>query len=190
MANLAHSCKAVFLDRDGTLNEDPGYISDPKQVVLLPKAGEGLKALNEGGYRLFVVSNQSGLGRGLIKPENLPRIHDRFNELLLPFHVQIEHFLFCPHPPQAGCDCRKPSPKLIQQASSQFGINLQESFFIGDRLSDLQAGRAASCRGVALVRTGDGLLTEASLEQADQNTWPDFTGDDLLTVAQLVLSHN
>ena len=160
--------RAVFLDRDGTLNEDPGYLNHPAQMKLLPGVGEALSRLQDAGYRLAVVSNQSGVGRGLIEPETLPLIHDRMDELLKAYGVKLHAYVCCVHRPEEGCECRKPKPRLLLDAASQLGADLSRSYMVGDKASDLEAGRLAGCRGSVLVRTGDGQKTEESGVRADQ----------------------
>lgn len=171
--------KAVFLDRDGTINEDPGYLSRPEQLVLLPDVAEALAELRRAGYLLVVVSNQSGVGRGLIEAGMLPRIHDRLGEMLGSSDARIDHYELCTHRPEDSCECRKPKPKLLVDAARALRIDLSRSYMVGDKLSDLGAGRAAGCRGVALVRTGEGARTEKELISGQA----DFIADSLKQVA-------
>ena len=148
--------KAVFLDRDETLNPDPGYISDPERFSLYPWVPGGLRLLKESGYLLVVVSNQSGVGRGLIEPEALERIHAKLDRLLLEqVGFTMDAFSICPHRPDEGCVCRKPKPELLLNAARTLEISLAESFMIGDRPSDVQAGVAAGVRKSYLVLPGD-----------------------------------
>jgi histidinol-phosphate phosphatase family protein len=179
--------KAVFLDRDGTLNYDPGYLSDPDQLELLEGVGGALSLLKKSGFELIVVSNQSGIARGLIEPEVLNEIHVRLNELLEKEGASIDAFYLCIHHPDEACDCRKPKPKLLFQAAIERGINLSSSFMVGDKLSDLEVGRAAGCQGVALVRTGYGQETEKKPGAKD---FSDFIGDGLKEVAEWISSQN
>lgn len=176
--------RAVFLDRDGTLNEDPGYLSDPMQLKLLPGVGESLAKLNEAGYRLVVVSNQSGVGRGFIREETLPLIHRRLDELLVPYGARIDHYELCLHMPEDHCDCRKPKPKLILDAARELGIDLSKSFMIGDKWSDIEAGVAAGCRANILVRTGEGVSAESKLKPGEAS----FVSDELSGAVSWVLS--
>ena len=175
---------AVFLDRDGTINEDPGYLNDPDQIILLPGAGEGLFLLAQKGYFLVVVTNQSGVARGLVKEEMLPLIHRRLNQELSRFGAKIDHFSICVHHPDENCECRKPKSKLLMDAAEKFGIDLANSYFVGDKGSDLAAGRAAGCKGVALVRTGYGAEMEKKLKSGDAN----FVGSTLKEVAVWILA--
>jgi UDP-glucose-4-epimerase GalE len=176
--------KAIFLDRDGTINDDPGYLSDPAQMKLLPEVGQALRLLKQAGYLLVVISNQSGVGRGLIQIETIPKIHERLNELLAAWAVQIDDFGLCFHLPSEKCDCRKPKPKLVLNAAAKWNIDITESYFVGDRGSDLAAGVAAGCKAVALVRTGDGVKTTREMKEGDAT----YIGDSLIHVAQWILS--
>ncbi len=176
--------KAVFLDRDGTLNDDPGYLNRPEQMILLSGVGQGLQALKRRGFLLVVVSNQSGVGRGLIPPGVLPQIHQRLQDLLAPFEVAIDHFELCFHRPEDDCDCRKPKPKLILDAAQKLGIQLSQSYMIGDKRSDIEAGQAAGCKGSLLVRTGEGRNTE---KNGSQSGGAKFVGDSLIEVADWIL---
>jgi D-glycero-D-manno-heptose 1,7-bisphosphate phosphatase len=175
--------RAVFLDRDGTLNEDPGYLNDASQLKLLPGVGEALSLLKRAGFLLVVVSNQSGVGRGLIEVQSLCEIHKRLNVLLSPWSVQIDRFELCFHRPDEECECRKPKPKLIQDAAVELKIDLAQSYMIGDRISDLDAGVAAGCKASILVRTGSGDAAVAEIK--DQSIM--FIGDSLLHAVHWIL---
>jgi histidinol-phosphate phosphatase family protein len=176
--------KAVFLDRDGTINLDPGYLSHPDQMTLIPGVGEALAKLRKAGFALVVISNQSGVGRGIIEHDALVRIHARMEELLAPQGVQIDHYGLCIHKPEDDCECRKPKAKLLTDAARALGIELSHSYMVGDKLSDLQAGRNAGCRSSVLVRTGSGVEAEAQLKAGDA----DFTADSLKEAAQWILA--
>jgi UDP-glucose 4-epimerase len=182
------SKKAVFLDRDGTINEDPGYLSDPALLKLLPGVREALSQLRQAGFQLVVVSNQSGVSRGLIKREVLSEIHAKL-DLLLGDSAPNRYEL-CLHHPDEACDCRKPEPKLLIDAAASLGIDLSQSFMVGDKQSDVDAGFRAGCRGVGLVRTGDGARTESNLSQALKagSMKPSFIGNGLPDVVRWILS--
>jgi histidinol-phosphate phosphatase family protein len=148
--------KAVFLDRDETLNPDPGYIGDPDQFSLYPWVPGGLRLLKDAGFLLVVVSNQSGIGRGLIREDALLRIHEKLNRLLEEgAGVRIDAFSICPHTPDTGCVCRKPKPELLLSAARDLKVDLARSFMIGDRNSDVEAGIAAGVRKSFLLQPGD-----------------------------------
>lgn len=176
--------KAVFLDRDGTINEDPGYLSNPEQLKLYPGVGQALALLRNAGYSLVVVSNQSGVGRGLIDPGMMPQIHKRLDQLIFKAGAVIDEYRLCFHRPEEGCDCRKPKPKLILDAAREMGIDLGESYMIGDKVSDLFAGKGSGCRGSILVRTGSGVESESRLNAGDA----DFIADSLQAAANWILA--
>jgi UDP-glucose 4-epimerase len=176
--------KAVFLDRDGTLNEDPGYLSDPEQVKVLPGVPEALGRLKRAGYLLIVVSNQSGIGRGLIRPEILPKIHDRVNSFIRPSGGVINEFFFCTHIPEDRCVCRKPEPKLLIDAAREFNVDLSKSFMVGDKVSDVDVGPRAGVRASVLVRTGEGAAAEKALKPGQAS----FIADSLTEAVDWILS--
>ncbi len=145
--------RAVFLDKDGTLVDDVPYNVDPDLIRLAPGADEGLPALRDLGYRLFVVSNQSGVARGLFPESALVAVERRLRELLGALGVALDEFYYCPHHPQGrvkpydvDCDCRKPSPGLIRRAATAHHLDLDHSWLIGDILDDIEAGHRAGCR--------------------------------------------
>jgi len=140
---------AIFLDRDGTLIEDPGYLADPDGVVLLPGAAAGLRSLRELGFALAVVSNRSGIARGLITQEQADAVHERFVAAFRAEGVELDDVRYCPHGPDDGCACRKPLPGLILDAADALGADLARSFVIGDKDVDVDAGRSAGCRTIA-----------------------------------------
>ena len=175
--------EAVFLDRDGTLNEDPGYLDDPAKLKLLPGVVPALKRLIDHGFVLVVVSNQSGVHRGLIQEGTLKLIHARLNELLGDPYPMIRHFRLCIHRPDENCECRKPNPKLLLEAARELRLNLRRSYMVGDKFSDLLAGKNAGCRASILVRTGDGETTAAKLKPGEA----DFVATDLEQAVNWIL---
>jgi histidinol-phosphate phosphatase family protein len=145
------TCKrAVFLDRDGTLIEDVGYPRDPDRVRLLPGVADSLRELEAHGFVLVVVTNQSGIGRGLLTPAEAEAVTARFEDCLGKQGARIHASYCCPHAPEVQCDCRKPSPGMLLQAAQDLGIDLKQSFLIGDKLSDIEAGRRAGCSTILL----------------------------------------
>lgn len=175
--------KAVFLDRDGTINVDPGYLNDPDRLEIIDRVPEALHALHEAGYLLVVVSNQSGVGRGLITLDQIKRIHERLDLILSKDDVKIDHYELCFHHPNEDCDCRKPKPKLILDAARKFGIDLTRSYMVGDKASDVEAGRNAGCAGSILVRTGYGEKEQHALKKK-----ADCTAADLFEASEWILS--
>ena len=137
--------RAVFLDRDGTIIEDEGYLADASRVRLLPGAVEALRRFRDRGMMLVVLSNQSGFPRGLITPAQHVEVDARVKALLAGAGVPLDAAYYCTHLPGDGCACRKPKPGLIIQAASEHAIDTSRSFMVGDKLSDVAAGRAAGC---------------------------------------------
>lgn len=160
--------RAVFLDRDGTVIEDHGYLKDEHRVRLIPGAAEAIASLN-GRFLVIIASNQSGVARGLLREEDVRRINAAAAEQLRSRGARIDAFYYCPHHPAAQdpryrmrCECRKPRPGLLVRAAEQWGIDLQSSFVIGDQLRDIEAGLAAGCTPV-LVLTGRGKESLAAM---------------------------
>ena len=183
---------AVFLDRDGTLNHDPGYLSSPDQMNLLPGVPEGLLRLRRAGFELVVVTNQSGVARGLIQEKDIPLIHRRLNELIEARsgnEACISHYEYCPKLPEDPHSRRKPKPDLILDSAQALQIDVSKSWMIGDRVSDLEAGRTAGCRGVILVRTGEGQKAAEKIEHPGKvsSTVPDLICDSLIEAAQFIV---
>ena len=151
--------KAVFLDRDGTIVEDPGYLHDPDQVRLLPGSAPGIKRLNEAGFLVVSTSNQSGIARGLYTVVDYEAVQKQIGSLLKAHGARLDGSYYCPHHPRftGPCDCRKPGLKQFRDAAAAFDIDLAQSWWVGDRLTDIQP--AAELGGKAiLVATGEGNL--------------------------------
>ena len=142
--------RALFLDRDGTIIEDCGYMSDPALVRLIPGAADALAALAVEGWKLLIVSNKSGVGRGLIGRQQMEAVHNRFLELMRSHRVQITDSFFCTHEPEEACECRKPSALLLKRAAQAHSLDLSASCMIGDRESDILCGRNAGCSTIWL----------------------------------------
>lgn len=147
--------RAVFLDRDGTLMPELGYLGDPTRARLLPGVGAALRILERAGYALVVVTNQSAIGRGLISEADVARVHDRLSELVRAEHAEISALYVCPHHPDEDCPCRKPKPGLLEQAIADLSLERNGSWMVGDGAKDVQAGRAAGVTPL-LVLTGWG----------------------------------
>lgn len=145
-----HGRAALFLDRDGTLIYDLQYLADPRSVKPIPGAAEALLAFKRRGYLLIVISNQSGIGRGLISARQAQVVHDRFISVLREAGVEMDGVYYCPHAPDAGCSCRKPSPRLVFEAAQRHDIDLKRSLFIGDKQIDLETAKNAGLHGFLL----------------------------------------
>lgn len=155
---------AVFLDRDGTLIRERDHLSRPDQVELAPGAGEALRALREAGFALVVVTNQSGIARGLFDEEDYRAVTARLEALLAGQGARLDRVYHCPHHPDftGPCGCRKPAPGMFERARDELGVALEASWVVGDRARDLLPARTFGGRGV-LVRTGWGRGEEAAL---------------------------
>ncbi len=178
---------AVFLDRDGTLVVERGYLSDPDDLELLPGVPAALRNLKAAGYALIVVSNQSGVGRGLFPRSRVYQAMARLRVALRAHGVEIDAIYFCPHRPEEGCACRKPGVALLERAAEDLQLSLAQSVMIGDKLLDAETGRNAGARGV-LVRTGYGRDEEARLGGVEPGRRPDRVCDDLAAAAKGLLS--
>lgn len=147
---------SVFLDRDGTIIEDRHYLADPAGVTLLPGAGEALGRLCAAGCHLYVVTNQSGIGRGYFSEQDFLACQNRLDELLRPFGAKIADFRHCPHDPSRDCDCRKPGTGMWKSLCAAHGLNPAECVMVGDKTEDLLFGRNAGFAASCLVLTGKG----------------------------------
>jgi D-glycero-D-manno-heptose 1,7-bisphosphate phosphatase len=154
--------RAVFLDRDGTINEEVGYLSQPENIRILPDVTEAIKVLKAAGYRILVVTNQSGVARGYYTEEDVQLINEKINQLLMKSGTSIDAFFYCPHHSNGviaeysyACHCRKPESGLMLEAAEQFNLDLTKSFIIGDKLIDLQMAEYLGARAI-LVLTGYG----------------------------------
>lgn len=176
------SHKAVFLDRDGTIIKDTGYPNDPSKVELLPGSVEALLKLQK-KFLLIVISNQSGVGRGMITENEFKAVHEAFKQIVEKHGVEITEYDYCPHAPEALCDCRKPSPKLILDAAMNHEIDLPSSFMLGDKRSDVEAGHRAGCQSI-YINPGQ---TDDSGHQNTAQTKPDFIAKDLSAAADWIL---
>lgn len=180
-------CCAVFLDRDGTINEDPGYLGNPELVKLYPGAGKALAKLKRLKFKLIVVSNQSGIARGLITSEDVDAVNNRINELLTEDEASIDRFYYCPYHPDFStpeeCKCRKPSPEMVLTAAAENNIDLNGSYLIGDSMSDIQCGATAGVKTI-LVKTGYGYDKISALKI--EKILPNFVADNLEDAYNLI----
>ncbi len=155
---------AVFLDRDGVINQNRAdYVRTWEQVEFLPGVFDALRRLAGSQFAVVVVTNQSAIGRGIMAAETLQGIHDGMAARIADEGGRVDAIYACPHAPDAGCDCRKPQPGMLLQAAAELDIDLANSYLVGDALTDIQAALAAGCRPV-MVRTGRGVAQLAKLE--------------------------
>jgi D-glycero-D-manno-heptose 1,7-bisphosphate phosphatase len=183
--------RAVFFDRDGTLNVDREYVGEPQDVELVPNAAKGARMLADAGYVLVVVSNQSGIARGFFTEEDADAVDTQLAALLAERGVTIAASYRCPHLPDAPlpayavvCDCRKPLPGLILRAAADLSIDPKKSWAIGDRARDIAAGAAAGCRTIAV----DAVPPPREPEDFGP-TQPDYRAHDLVDAAHRIIAH-
>ncbi|MDY6914579.1 MAG: HAD family hydrolase [Planctomycetota bacterium] len=181
--------KAVFLDRDRTLMEDPGYVSDPDSVKLLPGVELALKSLAQAGYKLIVVTNQSGIARGMLTEETLEKIHDELRRQLAERGAHLDAIYYCPHHPDGALagyaedsELRKPKPGMLLKAAAELEIDLDNSWMVGDSGRDIEAGQRAGCRTVR-VRTP----SEETGTVEDEAAQADHTVRNLVDAARVIL---
>lgn len=188
--------RAVFLDRDGTINEDVGHITDPAMFKLIPGAVDAMNRLRDAGYVLPLITNQAGVGRGLMTEQQLNRVLDAFQDLLREAGASVDGVYYCPHHPEEAvgvykrdCDCRKPGPRMLLTAAEDLGIDLSASYMVGDHWSDVEAGIAAGCRGILLSKTGHGPKEMEKLSKADLERAA-FVADDLVGAVDWILGED
>ena len=179
--------RAVFLDRDGTLNIERELVRTPGDIEFIPGAIGALKRLSGAGYALVIVSNQSARAKGLISAEELDIVHQSLRSSIEDASIKLTAILHCPHHPTEGepplrmeCDCRKPAPGLLLRAADEHGLDLAHSWIVGDAARDMEAGRRAGVRPL-LVETGKGALERSAFA-------PDMVVADLAAAADRILS--
>jgi D-glycero-D-manno-heptose 1,7-bisphosphate phosphatase len=166
--------RGLFLDRDGTVIEECGYLRDPALVRFIPGAADALAALASEGWKIVIVSNQSGVGRGLITPDQMDGVQRRFLDLMRSNGIPIAGSYVCTHTPDDHCECRKPSPYLIQRAAIEHSLDLSASWMIGDREADILAGKNAGCRTIWL--RNEMFAVPADLPTLIANNWSEILG--------------
>lgn len=173
--------KAIFLDRDGVINKEVGYLSNPDDFELIDGTIEALKLLRKKGYLLIVITNQAGIARGYYTEDTLKRIHNKMNVILKEKDVFLDDIYFCPHHPDFTglCNCRKPQPGMIIKAQNKHNLDLSNSFMVGDTLNDVKTGLSAKCKTV-LVLTGYGSEEHKKIYSIK----PDFIYENLLEFAK------
>jgi D-glycero-D-manno-heptose 1,7-bisphosphate phosphatase len=186
---------AVFLDRDGTISEEVGYVNHLSRYRLMPRSAEAIRMLNEAGYLTFLTTNQSGVARGYFSDTLLHTVHEKLQRLLAAEGARLDGLYVCPHHPEEGqppwrtrCDCRKPQPGMILRAAREHGLDLARSWAIGDSVVDIQAAAAAGVRGI-LVLTGYGRgLVEHQPQRFTVR--PAHTAEDLVGAVRYILEQD
>ncbi len=167
----------AFLDRDGTIIEEKDFIKSPDEIEFIPGSIEAIRILKKLGYKIVVISNQSGIGRGILTEKMVKEVNESFIRKLMENGALIDALYFCPHHPDDDCDCRKPKTGLIQKAAAEHKLDLEKAVVIGDKLSDLELGKNLGGKSI-LVLTGYGKKEWEKLQ--DVTIKPDFIADDLL----------
>jgi len=180
--------RAVFLDRDGTINVEKEYLHRPEEFEFIPGVPEAIRLLRTAGFRVIVVTNQSGVARGYYDEQAVEALHRHLDGELARYDTGVDAYYFCPHHPVEGvgeyrtaCDCRKPLPGMLIQAARDFGLDLGRSYIVGDKLADVEAGLAAGC-GTVLVRTGYGERAAGKVPEGVT------VCDDLLAAAEAIVA--
>ena len=176
---------AVFLDRDGTINEQMGYINHLSRFRLLPQAIPAIRRLNEAGLKVVVVTNQSGAARGYFPAALVDEVHTHLKQLLAAGGAHLDGIYACLHGPADGCDCRKPRPTLVKQAARDLDLDLDRSYLVGDRYRDVETAANAGVKGI-LVLTGYGR-GEYDYLRAAQKVQPVQVATDLLEAVEWIL---
>ncbi len=186
MSGTDHSASAIFLDRDGTVSEEVGYMYDVSLYRVFPWTGEAIRRINQSGMKVLLATNQSGIERGYFQESMVHRVHDRLREKIALSQARLDGVYFCPHHPETGCNCRKPRPGMLLRARDELGLDLGRSYMVGDRYLDVRTGKAAGA-GTVLVLTGDGRQEYAEFKAADEQ--PDFVAEDLAEAVDLILKN-
>lgn len=171
----------VFLDRDGTLNLEKEYLSDPAGLELYPGAAKAVKELNKLKLPVILVTNQSGIGRKMFTEKTLLNIHQKLAKMLdMEAGARLDAFYFCPHSPEEKCRCRKPKLGMVEKAASEMGIDPKVSYFVGDKIADIKLGKNAGGKTI-LVETGYGKEEENKMKEK-----PDYVAKDLLAAVKWI----
>lgn len=183
---------AVFLDRDGTITEEIGYVNHEDRLRLMQRTGAAIRLLNEVGLPVVVVTNQAGVARGYFKEEMIHTVHARMQEMLAAEGARVDGIYYCPHHPRTGppeyriaCNCRKPETGMIERACAELGLDASRSFMVGDKASDVEFGRRVGARGI-LVLTGYGR-GERQYQPEKYQQEPDFIATDLFDAALWII---
>jgi D-glycero-D-manno-heptose 1,7-bisphosphate phosphatase len=181
--------RAVFLDRDGVITQEPPYYAHKlSELVLLPKSSDAIRLLNENGFLVVVACNQAGIARGYYQEEDAILFNQAMKDNLAREGARIDAMYYCPHHPEAkieryrvNCNCRKPEPGMLTRAGKELNLDLKQSFMIGDKLSDVEAGKRAGCKTI-MVRTGQGAE-----ELKAKNVECDYIADDVYNAVEHIM---
>lgn len=187
--------RAVFIDRDGTISEEVGYVNHPSRYRVFPYAAEAIKLLHDAGWLAILVTNQAGVARGYFSEELIKQVHELLRQELGRDGARLDAIYYCPHHPTVGaapyrldCDCRKPKPGLIERAARDFDLDLRASWMVGDRYGDVELAHNAGVRS-AFVLSGYGR-GEWEYQRAQWQHEPDLVADDLLAAVRLIVGRD
>lgn len=178
--------KAIFMDRDGTVSEEIGYMYHAGLYKPFPWTGEAIRRINDSGFKAVLITNQAGVGRGYFTESMVHEVHEVLDGELQKWNAHLDGIYFCPHHPDVQCDCRKPKPGMILKASRELNIELPGSFMIGDRFVDVEAAHGAGVKSV-LLRSGDGIAEMEKFGKTSANQ-PHFVADNLLLAVDAILN--
>jgi len=172
---------AVFLDRDGTINQDIGYIDSPERLFIIDGAASAIKRLNSKGFRVVVITNQSGVGRGYFTKEAADSVNKKLEEILKREGAHLDGIYYCPHHPDDNCECRKPRIGLLEKAKNDLAIDFKKSYVIGDKGSDIEIAQSIGGKGI-LVLTGSGKDEKQKLDHE-----PSYIATDLKDAVEWII---
>jgi D,D-heptose 1,7-bisphosphate phosphatase len=175
--------KAVFIDRDGTINIDGPYLADPDKFQMYPGVGEGVGTLRKYGFKIIVITNQSGIGRGYFTEKDLLKIHEKMKKEFQRFHTKIDGIYYCPHRPDENCECRKPKTKLFEQAIYDHNIDVKKSYMIGDKMQDVEAGKKMGVKTILIPLANKENIGTIELK-------PDYVAVNFTEAVEWILGKN
>lgn len=185
--------KVIFLDRDGTINEEVNYLHKPEDLQILPGVPEAIKLLRDGGFKIVVVTNQAGVARGYYSCRDVDLLHEYLNQQLEKSGAQIDRFYYCPHHPVHGigeykraCHCRKPETGMFEQAGQEYDVDKEHSYMIGDKLLDVEAGNRYGLHGI-LVGTGYGRQVHQEQLEKQEGVIYDVYQETLMDAARYIM---
>ena len=190
---MKNSQRTVFLDRDGTIIKEKDFIKDPQEIEFISGSIQAIKILKNLGYKIIVVSNQSGVGRGILTEEMVKKVNHFFMRKLAEKDAPVDAIYYCPHHPDQNCDCRKPETGMLKKAAKDHKLNLEDAVVIGDKLTDVRLGKNIGAKTI-LVLTGYGKselkkISAGSIEE-NENDKPDFVAKNLLSAINWVKELN
>lgn len=175
--------KAVFVDRDGTINVDGPYLSDPDKFKMYPGVGKGIKELKDNGFKIIVITNQSGIARGYFTEKDLADIHDKMKKEFEKFNVELDGIYYCPHHPDDGCNCRKPKTGLLDKAIKEHDIDVTKSFMVGDKIIDIVAGKKEGLKTVLITE----LYVKGERLSNKNGYQPDYIAKDFIEASLWII---